>query len=108
MEDLNGSNNNQHFCIKEREIDRLTDKTDSVLEGISEIKVILAVQAELFKGQQSILDEHIRRSEVSEARLDKLELPYVLIAYVLTPLGVICSIAGSIFAAMQYLGLFNK
>ena len=68
------------------------ERLGKIQDGISDIKVSLAIQSETMKNQQSILDEHVKRSNLSEKRLDKLEIPYLIIAYVIPVLASLISI----------------
>ena len=62
-----------------------TSAINSLQEHIIDIKVALTTHAETLKHQALILDEHVKRTAIAEKRLDKLEIPYKMIAWIGAP-----------------------
>jgi hypothetical protein len=75
------------------------DKLNIIQEDITEIKVNVAKIETTLDYQQQILTEHMARTKLNEERLDKLELPYKVIAYLIGP----ASLAASIVAILTQL-----
>jgi hypothetical protein len=72
------------------------EKLGKISEDITEIRVDVGKINVTLDFQQKILAEHMKRTELSEQRLQKLELPYKLLAYLIAPIGVIASIVATL------------
>lgn len=70
----------------------MDSKIDKIAEDITEIKCTLSRQEQILINQEACLKEHMARTKISEGRLDKLEVPYKVIAWLGVPLGIILTI----------------
>lgn len=68
---------------------RIEDKLDSIVEKIASIDVTLAKQS-------VILDEHIKRSNLLEAKMEPIEKHVAIVHAILKGLGVLTALAGAI------------
>lgn len=80
-----------HICKKEPQIEHISDRVDQIHRDTIEVKVELGKLSVISESQSKILENHIKRTEIAEKRLDKLEIPYKLIAFMGIPLGVIAT-----------------
>lgn len=76
---------------------RLENKVDKIVESISEINITLAKQS-------VILDEHVKRSNLLEAKMAPLEKHVVMINGVLKFLGLIAVFVGIVEGIFKILG----
>lgn len=82
-------------------LEKIQDDVTEIKVDVSKINTTLEFQQQILSGQQEILKDHIKRTEINEKRLQKLEVPYLIIAWIATPIGVLASIA----AILNYIGI---
>lgn len=86
--------------MKPDQFKELVSKLDKVSEDVTSIKISTAVLKEQTKANTDSLDQHMKRSDALEKhvaiiekqvdqRLDKVEIPTKVLAYIGVPLGVL-------------------
>lgn len=59
--------------MDQQQLDRLESKVDKTIDAITDISLIVAKMEVHIERNAESLEEHMRRTEVSELRLDRLE-----------------------------------